>query len=153
GAVTLSSRSQESPWSGGLSGIVPPSTKGARMHPYLFPWEISSEWLGILAQVGAVAAAAILARAFAGGKGAPFRWGAFLPLFGALAVVGVLVVRRYAPFEPHPLPIHTYGLMIAVAFLSAIRLSAREAERIAAVSPEAFFLPGGLRRGKAGEGS
>lgn len=111
------------------------------MHPYLFPWELSPDVLLRVYQVAAIVLAGFIARGFAVGKDGAFRWGTFVPSFLGLAALGLVLSRRFAPSEPQPLPIHTYGLFIAAAFLCALYVTARESERVASVSPHAYFLP------------
>lgn len=112
------------------------------MHPYLFPWILPSGALAALAYLAAVGAAATIASWFSSGKGRGFSWGKFLPVFVVLSLIGVVVVGRNLPFEPQPIPLHTYGLMIALGFLLAAHLAARASERYATLDGTAFFLPG-----------
>ena len=111
------------------------------MHPYLFPWVLPSGVLEALAYLAAVAAAALVASWIAGSRKKPGFWPRFAVPFAVLAAVGVTIVRRNAPFEPQPLPLHTYGLMIALGFLTAAHLSARQSQRLATVDGTAFYLP------------
>lgn len=110
------------------------------MHPYLFPWNLPSGALAGLAFLAAVGGAAVVASWMAGSKGR-FSWGKFLPPFVVLALIGGVVVGKNLPFSPQPIPLHTYGLMIALGFMLAAHLAARASQRYASVDPGAFFLP------------
>lgn len=111
------------------------------MHPYLFPWVLPSGAVEALAYLVAVAAAAIVATWWAGQKGKAGFWPRFVVPFAVVAGVGLSIVRRNAPFDPQPLPLHTYGLMIALGFLTAAHLAARASQRFASLDGTAFFLP------------
>ncbi|WP_373047624.1 prolipoprotein diacylglyceryl transferase [Vulgatibacter sp.] len=111
------------------------------MHPLVFPWTVPSAVLGVLAYVLAVVAAAVVGRMVYNrgeGKslGSPIVAGAFAFLLGAW------FVSTKTPFEAQPIPLHTYGLMIALGFLFGIHLAARAAEKYASVDGLAFYLPG-----------
>jgi len=59
-----------------------------------------------------------------------------------VVVVGAIFLRgRIAGIEDGPLPLHTYGLMIALGFVLGIHLASRWAESYARVDPSAFFVP------------
>lgn len=126
------------------------------MHPLLFPWTIPSAGLAALAYLAALLVGAIVARSMYnrnGGKLAPSLVGG-----AVVAVLGAFFVSTKTPFAPQPLPLHTYGLMIAVGFLTAIHISGRAAERLASVDGTAFFLPdapvlaaAGKQKGEPGE--
>lgn len=120
------------------------------MHPFLFPWTISEGGLTLLAYAGTILLAAGLAWFFAGRGGLranPLKAGF---VFLAAAVIGVLFVSsQLKGVQAQPLPIHTYGLMIALGFLSAIHLGGRAAERYATIDGSAFFLPGAPALGAA----
>lgn len=112
------------------------------MHPYLFPWVLPPSVLTILAYLGVAIVAAGLAW-FATGRGIRAQPGRAFGVFAVTCVVGAwLVATRLGTIEAQPLPIHTYGLMIAVGFISAIHLSARSAERYATADGRSFYLPG-----------
>lgn len=111
------------------------------MHPYLFPWVLPSGVLEALAYLAAIAVAALVASWVAGPRKKPGFWPRFFVPFLVLAGVGATIVKRNAPFEPQPLPLHTYGLMIALGFLTAAHLAGRQSQRLAAVDGTAFFLP------------
>jgi len=110
------------------------------MLPLLFPWTLPSSVLAALAYAAAALAGLIVGRMVRnrgnGTWGGPIAAGVFTFL------VGAYVVSTKTPFEPQPLPLHTYGLMIAMGFLFAISLSARAAEKYATVDGTAYFLPG-----------
>jgi len=113
------------------------------MLPFLFPWTLSSTTLAILAYAGATIFAWLLAWFFAGSGGVRANPLRAASIFGVVAGVGaILIATRLTPIEPQPLPLHTYGLMIALAFISAIYLGGRAAERSATVDGAAFFQPG-----------
>jgi len=112
------------------------------MHPYLFPWVLPSGVILVLAYAAAVVGAAFIASFVANRKKKEGYWARFAPPFVLLAAIGALVVHRNAPFDPQPLPLHTYGLMIAIGFLTAAHLSGRAAERYATIDGTAFYLPG-----------
>lgn len=112
------------------------------MHPYLFPWVLSPAVLTVLAYLGVAIVAAGLAW-FATGRGIQAQPGRALTVFIGACVVGAwLVATKLGAIQAQPLPIHTYGLMIAVGFLSAIHLSARSAQAYATADGRSFFLPG-----------
>src|SRR5690606_41825044 len=117
------------------------SPKERVMHPYLFPWVLPSGVLEALAYLAAIAVAALVASWVAGPRKKPGFWPRFFVPFLVLAGVGATIVKRNAPFEPQPLPLHTYGLMIALGFLTAAHLAGRQSPRLAAVAGTAFFLP------------
>ncbi len=113
------------------------------MHPLLFPWSIPSSILLLLAYAAVAVFAGSVALVVAGRGGIrrdPMRVGGAFAL--TAGVGGYLVATRLADVEAQPLPIHTYGLMIALGFLSAIYLSGRYAQRFASVDPASFYLPG-----------
>lgn len=112
------------------------------MHPYLFPWVLPSGAVQALAYLAALAAAALVASVHANKKGKAGYWSRFVVPFAVVGGVGLLVVHRNAPFDPQPIPLHTYGLMIALGFLTAAHLSARASERYATMNGLAFYLPG-----------
>ncbi|AKU92825.1 prolipoprotein diacylglyceryl transferase [Vulgatibacter incomptus] len=113
------------------------------MHPYLIPWTFSGQTLQIFAYVGVVAAAAFLAWFMAVRNGGKPNVGKAVVVFAVATAVGAfLVATRLQGVTPQPLPLHTYGLMIALGFISAIHLSARSAEAYASVDGRAFYLPG-----------
>lgn len=112
------------------------------MHPYLFPWTIPAAGLTALAYVGVVLVAAALSWFFAGRGGWKANPVQSVLIFAVAAAVGVMVVStRLEGIEAQPLPIHTYGLMIALGFISAIHLGGRAAERFATIDGHAFFRP------------
>ncbi len=109
------------------------------MHPLLFPWTLSPEILAVLAYVAAGLVALAVARMVYnrgnGAKGGPIAAGVF-----AFALAAWFVSTK-TPFAAQPLPLHTYGLMIALGFLFGIHLAARAAEKYASVNGTAFFQP------------
>lgn len=120
------------------------------MHPYLLPWVLPSGAILALAYLAALAGAALVASFMAGKKGKKGFWGRFALPFAVLGGLGLLIVHRNAPFDPQPIPLHTYGLMIALGFLTAAHLAARASERLATIDGTAFYLPSAptLLRGK-----
>jgi len=110
------------------------------MHPLLFPWTLPSAVLGLLAYAAAALAGAVVARMLHnrgdGGWGSPLVGGAIT------FAIGAWFVSTKTPFDPQPLPLHTYGLMIALGFLCGIHLAGRAAEKYVAVDPSALFVPG-----------
>lgn len=112
------------------------------MHPYLFPWVLPSGAVSALAYLAALVVAALVASFVANKKGKAGFWSRFVVPFAIVGGVGLLVVHRNAPFDPQPLPLHTYGLMIALGFLTAGHLAARASERLATANGLAFYLPG-----------
>lgn len=112
------------------------------MHPYLLPWVFSPAVLTILAYLGVALVAAGLAW-FVTGRGIRAQPGRALTVFAAACAVGAwLVATKLSGLQAQPLPIHTYGLMIAIGFISAIHLSARSAQKYATVDGRAFYLSG-----------
>ena len=109
------------------------------MHPLLFPWTLSPEILAVLAYVAAGLVALAVARMVYnrgnGAKGGPIAAGVF-----AFALAAWFVSTK-TPFAAQPLPLHTYGLMIALGFLFGIHLAARAAEKYASENGTAFFQP------------
>lgn len=112
------------------------------MHPYLFPWVLPSGAVLALAYLAALAAAALVASFVANRKGKAGFWSRFVVPFALVGGAALLIVHRNAPFDPQPIPLHTYGLMIALGFLTAGHLSARASERYATLDGRAFYLPG-----------
>lgn len=110
------------------------------MLPLVFPWTLSSPVLAALAYVAAALAAVIVGRmVFNRGNGS---WGGPIAAGAFTFLAGVYFVSTKTPFEPQPLPLHTYGLMIALGFVFGIQLAARAAEKYATVDGTAFFVPG-----------
>lgn len=110
------------------------------MHPLVFPWTIPSAVLGALAWIAAALVAFVVARSVRDRNGG--QWGTAL-FAGAMTLgLGALVIGRNAPFEAQPLPLHTYGLMIAVGFIFGIHLAGRTAERLATVDGRLFYQEG-----------
>ena len=103
------------------------------MHPILIPWLVlSAETLTVLAYVVAVLVAAFVGWLVHGWL-ATGKSGAWVPAvlaFAGTLLGGAWVIReKLEPIEAGPLPIHTYGLMLAIAFLTAIHVAGREADR------------------------
>src|SRR5512137_1445363 len=106
------------------------------MLPVLFQIAVAPGWSWVLA--GAVALAVILGRAVSFRKGASrdgkkASWGE--AIWADKAVVGAILVAFLAAWrsgvleETIRLPLHTYGVMLALAFVAAIWLAQKEAER------------------------
>lgn len=103
------------------------------MHPLLLPWEFSVGTLSVLAYVTAVVIAAVAAWVVYT-RGDDSQMGTYgwplVTLVGGSALLCWLVAKELIPeLKPQPLPLHTYGLMIAVGFVSGLHLAGREAER------------------------
>jgi phosphatidylglycerol:prolipoprotein diacylglycerol transferase len=110
------------------------------MHPLVFPWPISSAILSVLAYLAAALGGAIVARMLHNrGEGG---WGG--PIIGGVIAfaLGAYFVSTKTPFEAQPIPLHTYGLMIALGFLCGIYLAGRAAEKFASVDGRAFYVAG-----------
>src|SRR5689334_15878709 len=104
------------------------------MLPLLFTITIPAGFALPLAGVVAIAVALARAWAFrrrAGAEGDRPGWGAALwddrLTMGALLVALVVLWRGGALGGPLSLPLHTYGLLIALGFVVAIALAQREA--------------------------
>ncbi len=112
------------------------------MHPLLLPWSLSADVLAVLAYVLAVVAAGVAAwMIYQRGDESPmgrFGWPA-ITFAGAAALGAWIVHNKVLPLEAQPLPLHTYGLMIALGFIAAIHLSGREAERTGFAKKEQIF--------------
>lgn len=103
------------------------------MHPVLIPWLVlSAETLTVLAYVIAGLVAAFVGWLVHGwlATGKSGAWAPAAFAFVGTLLAGAWVIReKLQPIEAGPLPIHTYGLMMAVAFLTAIHVAGREADR------------------------
>lgn len=120
------------------------------MHPLLFPWTIPAGILTALAYIGAVLLGLFAARMMRSKGGSPTSTG--VAFVGAAGVAALLIHGNLLPLEDQPLPLHTYGVMIALGFIFAIYLSGRAAERYATIDGLAFYLPGAaaLKGGSSG---
>ena len=103
------------------------------MHPTLIPWlELSAGTLTVLAYALAVGVAAFVGWLVRGwlATGKSGAWFPAVLAFAGTLVAGAWVIRtKFEPIEAGPLPLHTYGLMLATAFLLAIHVAGREADR------------------------
>lgn len=121
------------------------------MHPLLFPWTIPAGVLTALAYLGALLVGFLASQAVRrrGGSVASTA----ISFLGVAGIAALLIQGKLLPLEDQPLPIHTYGVMIALGFLFAIHLSGRAAQRYATVDGHAFYLQGApaLRGGTFGE--
>lgn len=112
------------------------------MHPLLLPWILSADVLSVLAYVLAAVAAGVAAwMMYQRGDDTPmgtYGWPA-IAFVGTAAAGAWIVHNKVLPLEAQALPLHTYGLMIALGFISAIHLTGREAERTGFAKKEQIF--------------
>lgn len=101
------------------------------MFPYVFPWPIPGDVLELLAYAAVAIVALLVARAARSRVPArgTSRVLALAAVFAAVAAAGARLVQRYTPLPTAPFPLHWYGLLIAMGFVLAIHLAAREGER------------------------
>lgn len=121
------------------------------MHPLLFPWTIPSGILTALAYLGALLVGFLASRTVRSRGGSVAS--AAVTFVAAVGVAALLIHDKLMPIEDQPLPIHTYGVMIALGFIFAIYLSGRAAQRYATIDGHSFYLQGAptLKGGTFGE--
>src|SRR4051812_14190187 len=101
------------------------------MFPYVFPWPIPGDVLGVLAHAAAVGIAVVLAawaRRWAPAGGAA-RWIFLLVVAAGVFAAGEKIIAGLSPIETQPFPLRWYGVLIGLGFVLAIHLAARDGER------------------------